>query len=180
MRLEHGVQVRHNGADEPFDKVVFAVPPGQVLRLVGDPTPYEQSRFGAWKDNVATTFIHSDAAIYRPYGISSASPFDFFEVPTGWGYNAYLNDLCGVASGKPYYLSYNIESIVDKASIVHRQQHLTPFYTKAAFKYREEIIATNGENHTFHAGAYLGDGLHEGAILAAKRVVGLVGSKMVK
>jgi uncharacterized protein len=31
-------------------------------------------------------------------------------------------------------------------------------------------IATNGDYHTYHVGAYLGDGLHEGAITSAIRV----------
>jgi predicted NAD/FAD-binding protein len=32
-----------------------------------------------------------------------------------------------------------------------------------------------GENHTYHAGAYLGDDLHGGAITAAVRVAKLIG-----
>ena len=37
----------------------------------------------------------------------------------------------------------------------------------AAFHHRQEIITTNGELNTYHVGAYLGDGLHEGAITSA-------------
>jgi predicted NAD/FAD-binding protein len=36
------------------------------------------------------------------------------------------------------------------------------------------VVATNGENHTYYAGAYLGDGLHEGAITSAFRVAQLL------
>ena len=45
----------------------------------------------------------------------------------------------------------------------------------AAFRDRQEIIQTNGENHTYHVGAYLGDGLHEGAITSAIQVAELMG-----
>ena len=48
-------------------------------------------------------------------------------------------------------------------------------YTTESFQYRDEVVATNGENNTYHAGAYLGDGLHEGAITSAFRVAQLVG-----
>jgi uncharacterized protein len=44
----------------------------------------------------------------------------------------------------------------------------------AAFRHRHEIIATNGDYHTYHVGAYLGDGLHEGAITSAMRVAALM------
>ena len=59
--------------------------------------------------------------------------------------------------------------------VIHTQHHHTPFYTNEAFRYRDEIADTNGENNTYHAGAYLGDGLHEGAIASAKRVAQLIG-----
>jgi predicted NAD/FAD-binding protein len=49
-------------------------------------------------------------------------------------------------------------------------------YSTESFKYRDEVIATNGENHIYHAGSYLGDGLHEGAITSAFRVAQLLGS----
>jgi predicted NAD/FAD-binding protein len=59
--------------------------------------------------------------------------------------------------------------------IIHIQEHHTPLYTTESFQYRDEVVATNGENNTYHAGAYLGDGLHEGAITSAFRVAQLVG-----
>ena len=40
-------------------------------------------------------------------------------------------------------------------------------------------MLTNGENHTYHAGAYLGDGLHGGAIASAFEVARLIGSNFV-
>ncbi|MCB9041767.1 MAG: hypothetical protein H6557_34565 [Lewinellaceae bacterium] len=43
-----------------------------------------------------------------------------------------------------------------------------------SFAYRNEVIKTNGEHQTYYAGAYLGDGLHEGAALSAFSVAGLI------
>lgn len=37
-------------------------------------------------------------------------------------------------------------------------------------RYRKEIKITNGENNTCYAGAYLYDGLHEGAAISATEV----------
>jgi uncharacterized protein len=65
--------------------------------------------------------------------------------------------------------------LVDR--ILHIQQHHTPLYNVTAFRDRPEIIAKNEEFNTYYAGAYLGDGLHEGAITSAIRVAELIADK---
>ncbi|MBE9184926.1 FAD-dependent oxidoreductase [Microcoleus sp. LEGE 07076] len=164
-----------NGEIQEFDKVVFAVPPDQVMRLLSDATEAETKRFGAWKPNYATTVLHSDTSMYDRYGIRKLSEFDFFETDKGWGYNASLNQLCGISSPREYSLAFLLEESIDKQQIIHIQKHHTPLYTVESFRYRAQVIETNGENSTYHAGAYLGDGLHEGAITSALRVAKLIG-----
>lgn len=165
------------GKTQEFDKVVFATPPDQVLELLADPQPEEIDRFAAWQGNHIQTLLHTDADMYAPYQVKEGSEFDFFETDQqngNWGYNARLNQLCGITSPVQYSLSFNLESLIAPARILHIQQHHTPLYTVAAFRHRQEIIAANGEHHTYHAGAYLGDGLHEGAITSAIRVAELI------
>ncbi|PSB44336.1 FAD-dependent oxidoreductase [Chamaesiphon polymorphus] len=157
-----------------FDKVVFATPPDRVLALLADPTDAERRRFGAWQPNYATTIVHTDTSMYDRYGIKQLTEFDFFQTPHGWGYNAYLNQLCGITSSRQYNLAFHLEDSIDPRQIVHIQQHHTPKYTVDSFRYRDEVVATNGEYHTYHAGAYLADGLHEGAICSAMRVAALI------
>ena len=164
-----------DGVAQPFDKVVFATPPAQVLKLLADPSSEEIRRFSAWETNQATTFSHTDSSIYNRYGIQQASEFDFFQTEKGWGYNCYLNQLCGISRPVSYYLAFNLDSLIAKEKILHIQEHHTPLYTVESFRYRDEVVSTNGENNTYHAGAYLGDGLHEGAITSAIRVAKLIG-----
>jgi len=164
-----------NGEIQEFDQVVFAMPPDQVMRLLADPTEAETKRFAAWKPNYATTVLHSDTSMYDRYGIRKLSEFDFFETDKGWGYNASLNQLCAISSPRKYSLAFRLEESIDQNQIIHIQKHHTPLYNVESFRYRDEIIETNGENHTYHAGAYLGDGLHEGAITSALRVAKLIG-----
>jgi uncharacterized protein len=155
---------------QEFDKVVFATPPDVVLKLLADPHPDEIARFTAWQANHVQTLLHTDAAMYAPYQVKEGSEFDFFETDKqhgDWGYNARLNQLCGISSPVQYSLSFNLESLIAPDGILHIQQHHTPLYTVAALSDRQEIIATNGNYHTYHVGAYLGDGLHEGAITSA-------------
>ena len=76
-------------------------------------------------------------------------------------------------------MAYNLEDKVDSAKIIDVQKHHTPFYSQKAFTFRNEVIETNGENHTFHAGAYLGDGLHEGAITSDQNVSKRLGGHLL-
>jgi uncharacterized protein len=166
--------VRSTGEVQEFDKVVFATPPDQVMALLADPTDAETKRFSAWKANYATSLVHKDASMYSRYGIQKPSEFDFFQTNTCWGYNGYLNQLCGISSSQHYFLSFQLEELIARNSIIHIEKHHTPLYTTEAFRYRDEVVATNGENNTYHAGAYLGDGLHGGAITSAFRVAQLI------
>ncbi|WP_310426137.1 FAD-dependent oxidoreductase [Chamaesiphon sp. VAR_48_metabat_135_sub] len=172
-----------DGKPQEFDKVVFATPPDQVLKLLADPHPEEINRFAAWQGNHIQTLLHTDADMYAPYQVKQGSEFDFFETANqngNWGYNARLNQLCGITSPVQYSLSFNLESLIAPDRILHLQQHHTPLYTVAAFRHRQEIIATNGEFNTYHVGAYLGDGLHEGAITSAMRVAALIATTEVR
>ncbi|MEO1403240.1 MAG: FAD-dependent oxidoreductase [Cyanobacteria bacterium J06635_1] len=174
-RTPDGVIVELPEGGQPFDKVVFATPPDQVMQLLSDPTPAERQRFSSWQANRVRTFLHSDTMLHDRYGIKHPSEFDFFQTNDGWGYNAFLNQLCGITSPQRYSLAFNLSNQIDKDKILHIQEHHTPLYTVEAFHYRDQVVETNGENHTYHAGAYLGDGLHEGAVTSALRVAELIG-----
>ncbi len=171
-----GVQIElADGTSQLFDRVIFATPPDRVLALLADPTEAELRRFGAWQPNYATTTIHTDTSMYTRHGIAQLTEFDFFQTKSSWGYNAYLNQLCGIDSPRRYSLAFHLEDAIDSRYIVHQQQHHTPGYTVESFRYRDEVVATNGEDRIYHAGAYLCDGLHEGAISSALRVAELIG-----
>ncbi len=175
-RATHAINVQFlNGVTQTFDKVVFATPPDQVMKLLSDPTPAEIKRFSPWQANYQRTVLHTDTSMYSRYGIRELSEFDFFQTDRDWGYNAYLNHLCGIASPVKYSLAFHLEDWIAKDKILQVLEHHTPLYTVESFRYRDEVVNTNGENDTYHAGAYLGDGLHEGAIASAIKVAQLIG-----
>jgi predicted NAD/FAD-binding protein len=182
-RKPDGVLIKlQSGESLAFDKVVFATPPDQVLDLLSDPNDDEKRRFAPWRANRVTTVIHTDTSLYRSYGVRHYSEFDVFEKDGGRdaGYNAYLNQLCGLSDqDTAYQMAYNLTERIDSKKIVHTQDHNTPLYTVEAIRYRHEVAGTNGENHTYHAGAYLGNGLHEGAISSAVAVSKLLGGHLL-
>jgi predicted NAD/FAD-binding protein len=165
---------RSDREKQEFDKLIFATPPDQVLTLLSDASDDEIKRFSAWEANHVKTLLHTDTSMYAHYGIQHLAEFDFFQTDRGWGYNAYLNQLCGIASPCKYSLAFQLDSFIAEEHIIHIQEHHTPLYTVDSFRYRDEVVATNGENNTYHVGAYLGDGLHEGAITSAFQVANLI------
>jgi len=173
-RNSSGVNIMlKDSSTQTFDKLVFATPPDQVLKLLSDPSREEVKRFDSWQANQVTTALHTDTSLYTRYGIDHYSEFDFFQTNNGWGYNASLNQLCGVNSPTQYSLAFKLAPLIAEEQVLHKQAHHTPLYTVTASRYRDEVTRNNGENNTYHAGAYLADGLHEGAITSAMRVAQL-------
>ena len=159
------------------DRLVFATPPDQVLRLLEDASEEEHIWFSNWHANYAETVIHTDESLYANWKIHGFTEFDVFEKQGGRdaGYNAWLNRLCGLPDGHGtnYFLAFNLEDRIDPRKILDRQRHHTPLYTAQAVASVNEIKAANGRNHTYYAGAYLYNGLHEGAIQSALAIKSL-------
>lgn len=173
------IKLANDNTCHHFDKIVFATTPDQVLALLEDPSESEIKRFKAWKANVIDTIVHTDISIYKHFGVSYFSEFDVFqkEENNDCGYNAYLDRLCGInnQTDTHFCLAYNLEQLIASNKIIDVQHHSTPTYTVDAIRYRQEILETNGENNTYHAGAYLFEGLHEGAVTSAFAVAELLG-----
>jgi uncharacterized protein len=161
---------------------VFATTPEEVLPLLADPSDAEKRRFSAWKKNTNVTIAHTDMSLYAPYGDKGRpNATDRFVKEGGAdvGYNTHMNDFYAIAGPVGYAFAFNLEERIDPACVLDRHEHDTPFYTVEAIRYRHEIIETNGENHTYHVGAYLGNALHEGAIASAEAAAKRIGGRAI-
>jgi predicted NAD/FAD-binding protein len=170
VREGGGVTVEVASERLQFDKIVFAAPPDQMLGLLAQPTDAEKRRFGAWRGNHIHTLVHHDPGVYSRRGTRVMTEFDVIELaPNRGGYNCHLNEICGtpLTDARHFGLAYGIDEMIDADKVLFRQEHHTPDYTVEAYRWRGEVSKTNGENDTFHAGAWLGDGLQEGAINSA-------------
>jgi len=171
-----------DGALLPFDRVVLAATPDQVLPLLTDATEAERRRFSAWRSRTIRTELHDDFSMYAPYGAQRFTEFDLFESPDGrgGGYNAWLNRLCDVDPAHPYGMAYNLEDRIDRGAVLQAQEHTVPCLTVDALRYRHEVTDENGSNQTFYAGAWLGDGLHEGATVSALAISHRLGGRTLR
>lgn len=169
-------------APEAFDAVVIATTPDRILPMLADPTDAELTRFSPWTGRDIHTLVHDDMGPYTRRGEDFATEFDVFEGDDGDGaYNALLDRLCDV-HGMPdrhFGLAFHLDDEIDPAHVIHRQDHHVPVYTVPGFAQRAAVIADNGRDHTWFVGAWLGDGLHEGAVTSAARVAAALGGDVL-
>ena len=155
-------------------------------RCSPDPSEAETRRFAVWEAQLGdgrrstptTTSTDDDGrSAIRRSSTCSRPP------AASHGYNAYLNRLTGLSATKAwrdYQLAFNLDDEIDADRVVHVQRHTTPRYTVDAFRSpRRGDRHQRRESHTFHAGAYLGDGLHEGAVRSASAVSRLLGGREI-
>lgn len=180
-RNTRGVEVIfEDGQRMWFDKIVFATTPGQVLRILGDPTPEEVRRFRNWNDSVITTTAHRDHLLNGQRGRTVSTGTAFFEKADGeFGYNFNVNTVYGNDPNCNYSYGANIDEFISPDLVLERHAHTTPAFTVEAAQFCAEIIETNGTNHTFHCGAYQGNGIHEAAIESALRISQLLGGQTI-
>ncbi len=181
LREAGGATVVHeDGHRERFEVVVVAVPPHRVLGLLGDASEEERAWFGEYRGGPIQAVVHTDTGPYDRRAIHAPSEFDLFELASGGhGYNAYLNRLAGLGDAYPvhYGLAFDLGSEIDPAKVVHRQVHDVASYSERALAARDDLRRANGRRATYFAGAFLGDGLHEGAIRSALDVAARLGGR---
>ncbi len=161
-----------------FDAVVFATPPGEILPLLADASSAERDQLRPWKTREIETMIHCDFSPYERRGARFATEFDVFELPGGrGGYNALLNLLCGLpeTEHRRFGLAFGMDDEIDPGRVLHVQKHRVPVLALDALRSREAIKQSNGHNNTWLAGAWLYDGLHEGAATSAAVVAKALG-----
>ncbi len=178
-RTGDGITIESADGIARHDAVVLATSPGQIPRLLADPDGDEVRRFGALGDHETHTTVHADRGFLDARGVVEPTAFDLFVEGGRGGYNALLNDVCGYdrRAETRFGLSLGIDHLIDPARVIHRQPHIAPRYTVDALAHRDGIIAHNGHRQTWVAGAWLGDGLHEGAISSAARVAAALGGR---
>ncbi|MEM8635507.1 MAG: FAD-dependent oxidoreductase [Pseudomonadota bacterium] len=171
-RSANSVTVRAHGEALAFDEVVIAATPGQVLNILDDPNNEERHVFSAWSDHSFRTRAHTSDKVYGRMRRLPRTPMDLFVdgVGRGFGYNTYMNEFYDIPGRTPYSFSYNLDDRIPEEAILHTENHTVPTYTVDSTSTVDRIWEMNGRNSTWFCGAYLGDGLHEGAIASAEKV----------
>jgi predicted NAD/FAD-binding protein len=180
VRVERGAGVAVTLADGEvlrFDQVVLAAGPDRVLGLLADPTRAEIDRFGPWYADEVEAVVHRDDGPWACRALDYRSEFDLFRTARGYGYSACLNRIAGLGDGPPWYgLAFQLGDEIAAEHRIWVQLHRVPRYTVAAVRQVDAVLAHNGADRTWHVGAWLGDGLQEGAVRTALDVAAALGA----
>ena len=168
-RTQTGVEINAGSSVAAFDAALIATSPGEVMKIVSDADAQERALFAPWRDRVFETVAHTDAGVYGAQRGAAKSPMDLFagSGAAGPGYNSWQNGFLGLRGPVQRGFAHNLDAAIDPAKIVHRAAHRVPVYTVEAMATRAQIQAEMGRRHLWYAGAWLGNGLHEGAITSA-------------
>ncbi|MEO0549582.1 MAG: FAD-dependent oxidoreductase [Pseudomonadota bacterium] len=176
-RENEQVQLQADGQEQTFDTAVIATSPGQVAAIVQDQDETERQWFGDWSDQGFGITAHTDMSIYGRYAATQKTPMDLFVNHNGKarGYNTYMNGFYGLDSSTPYSFAHGLDGLIDPSQVLDKISHTVPVYSVAAMAQRDAVRRHNGYRQIYYAGAYLGNGLHEGAISSAMVVSELLG-----
>ncbi len=179
IRTNSGINLKCNGESSEFDHVVIATTPGSVIDILVDKTEDENEIFGDWKNQQFKTIAHTGNSFYGTNKHVRKTPMDLFYnySDNSIGYNTYQNRGYGISTDTDYCFAYGLDHHIHKDKILNIQDHYVPKYTKDHDHKIDKLKHINGSNNTFFAGAYLDNGLHEGAVnsalLISKKLGGL-------
>ncbi len=167
-----GVEINLKGEVHKYDAVIIATTPGSIKDLLHDMSDLEIALFSDMNDQIFKTIAHTDLSFYGPNKNVKKTPMDLFfgNNESNIGYNTYQNDVYQLNTNKNYSFAYNLDEAISKGSILNEAKHTVPLYSKNHDSKIKQIETINGHNRTYYTGAYLGNGLHEGAAESAMRV----------
>ena len=184
VRSQNKIQIFfEDGSVNTFDKIIFACMPSEILKLLATPTDREIEYFINWKSIQFKTTAHTDDTLYLKYKKTSKTVCDYFlKENNDYGYNTYMNHIYGLPDKIGYNFSYNLDEYIKKESIISQVIHNVPVYEHSSHKFQKKILQLSGTNNTYYVGAYLDDGLQEGAmktaLLASQHLNGFVKSSL--
>jgi len=181
QRKETKIQIYTGGESLEFDKVIIATPPGSVKHVLADLTAHEKEIFDDWENQAFKTIAHTDTSFYEDYKRARKTPMDLFYNYRSKtiGYNTYQNRGYNLPRKTDYCFAYGLDNLIHPDKILDVQDHIVPKYTRDHDLRIKKLKHINGSNNTFFVGAYLDNGLHEGAVNSALSVSEMLKGEML-
>lgn len=170
----------HSARGEAFyDEVVFACHSDQALALLGDASPRERALLGAIPYSRNEVVLHRDVRVLprnrRTWSSWNVSLGNRESALPALSYN--MNILQHLPSRHTWCVSLNQTSRIDPALIHGVYHYAHPVFTLAGVAAQQQLLETNGSEHTWFCGAWLRNGFHEDgvhtALAVARGIAGL-------
>jgi predicted NAD/FAD-binding protein len=170
-----GVLIRaHGGEWEMFDDVVMATHSDVSLSLLADATPAERATLGAVRYQPNHAILHRDTSV-MPRNRKCWSSWVYVEPEAGpkakIDLTYWMNSLQPIPQDDPIFVTLNSNGGIDESLIDDMVTFDHPVYDLAALEAQGKIRATNGEQNTWFAGAWMRNGFHEDGFASAVDVV---------
>ncbi|MCK0154012.1 FAD-dependent oxidoreductase [Alcanivorax sp. S6407] len=173
------VTVVANGEAREFDQVIFACHSDQVLPMLQDPDARENSCLSqlGYQDNEVV--LHTDTRLLpRRERVWSSWNAMLMKQDTDRIQVTYnMNILQGIEAPETFCVTLNATDRIDPAKVIERRHFAHPLFTPDTEAARETLLAGNGSNRTWYAGAWCRNGFHEDGVVSALKVVAVLGKK---
>jgi predicted NAD/FAD-binding protein len=81
-----------------------------------------------------------------------------------------MNILQGIKSDSTFCVTLNATESISPAKIIERFNYSHPVFSLDSVQAARRVEQINGNNNTWFAGAYLGNGFHEDGVVSARQV----------
>jgi predicted NAD/FAD-binding protein len=171
-RVDSKIKIRsgqNNASEEFFDAVVFATHSNQSLRLLKDPSKFENEILGAIPYQNNKAILHYDDSIL-PKRKNAWSSWNYLldqdkNKPVSLTYN--MNILQGIDCERTFCVSLNSEELIDPKKILKRLDYEHPLFNIKGLEAQKRKREISGINNTYYCGAYWRNGFHEDGVVSA-------------
>lgn len=162
---------------------------GPYLGAVAPAPDWTVLEGGSWsllerltRDGRFATTAHTDDGLYRSFAAARPTPMDLFVDRRRdlAGYNTHLGELYELGGAAAHAaFAHGLDPLIAPERVLERAEHRVPAYTVEAMAARARTPAASGHRRVHYAGAWLGNGLHEGAAASALAVSDALGGRAV-
>ncbi|MCG6889732.1 MAG: FAD-dependent oxidoreductase [Gammaproteobacteria bacterium] len=164
--------VMSDGHRVQHDQVIFACHSDQALALLDDATQAEREALGAIPYQSNEVVLHHDDSLL-PRSRRAWSSWNYWlrepaQSQPVLNYN--MNILQGLEAETTFCVTLNASETIAPEKIIDSFEYSHPVFSLEAIAAARKIEDFNGLNHSWFAGAYLGNGFHEDGVVSARQV----------
>jgi predicted NAD/FAD-binding protein len=158
------------------DEVIFACHGDEVLPMLEDPSPEEQTVLGAFQTTHNTAALHTDSR-WLPRRAAARAAWNYALDPSSGAATVtyHLNRLQGLEATRDYCVTLNPTTPIEPYHLLRTMHYRHPLYTTAAVASQQRWTEISGHRRTHYCGAYWFYGFHEDGLRSAVRVASMLG-----
>ncbi|MDM9622181.1 FAD-dependent oxidoreductase [Rhizobium sp. S96] len=181
MRDQAGVTViDESGAEERFDKVIFATHSDQTSWMLIDANDQERKLLAAIPYQPNRVVLHRDIGLMPQrqkvwaswnYLRSSKASGEAGVAVTYW-----MNRLQGIDPRYPLFVTLNPEREPDSRKVFAEFSNEHPQFSADSIAAQKALAGIQGKNHSYFAGAWTGHGFHEDGLVSGLAAAAALGA----